>query len=97
MFGCNCWATGWQSCTSSNNYCRTCTKDYPKPLGTGSDRVPPSAVSWGDRVIPPTASLEAAACTCKLPHAHMSAECPQRSLAAHLSLPIMLLCPQAHG
>jgi len=39
QLGCNCWSTPWQQCTHPVDYCRKCTKDYPKQLGTGANRV----------------------------------------------------------
>ena len=48
--GCSCWFTGTATCpTSQPDFCRNCTKDWQKPLGTGTDRVPvvstPNAVA----------------------------------------------------
>jgi hypothetical protein len=38
--GCNCWATGYQACpTTAPVFCQHCTKDWPKPLGTGTNKV----------------------------------------------------------
>jgi hypothetical protein len=34
---CGCWISGYQSCTGTA-FCKTCTKDYPKPLGTGTSQ-----------------------------------------------------------
>lgn len=39
--GCNCWNKGWAACDSPVEFCQKCTKDFPKPLGSGTDRVPP--------------------------------------------------------
>ena len=39
--GCSCWFTGTATCpTSQPAFCRNCTKDWPKPLVTGTNRVP---------------------------------------------------------
>jgi hypothetical protein len=43
--GCNCWNVPYKLCTHPVEYCRICTKDYPKPAGTGTSRVPPPSVS----------------------------------------------------
>lgn len=51
--GCNCWTVGWQNCpATAPAWCRTCTKDYPKPPGTGTDRIPQSLpTGWDPAVI----------------------------------------------
>ena len=47
QLGCNCWQSGWQSCASPHQFCQRCTKDFPKPLGTGADRLPATLpASW---------------------------------------------------
>ncbi|KIZ05734.1 hypothetical protein MNEG_2222 [Monoraphidium neglectum] len=43
--GCNCWYTGTASCPATlPDFCKSCTKDWAKPLGTGTSRVPQTAV-----------------------------------------------------
>jgi hypothetical protein len=66
---CSCWLTGYKTCPATAPlFCRQCTKDWPKPIGYGSNRMPATLpTSWAttllrkdprvrpasDRVLPP--------------------------------------------
>jgi hypothetical protein len=45
---CSCWLIGYKACPATAPlFCRQCTKDWPKTLGTGANRMPASLpTSW---------------------------------------------------
>ena len=54
--GCDCWRTGTAACPlTETTFCRNCTKDWAKPLGSGNNRVAPGAKdtykAWSQRTI----------------------------------------------
>jgi hypothetical protein len=40
QLGCNCFTGGWKTCSHPAEFCRACTKDHPKPPGTGVSLMP---------------------------------------------------------
>jgi hypothetical protein len=50
---CSCWLIGYKACPATAPlFCRQCTKDWPKPLSTGSNRVPATLpTTWAASVL----------------------------------------------